>query len=85
MNTFCGLAYFTLISRLYLGPQHSIREQVTHKSHVYSFCVLLLDIVSGRSNSDTRLAHENQIVLKKIDFTLGYSLHIFPSRIFVAC
>jgi hypothetical protein len=58
---------------------------VTHKSHVYSFRVLLLDIVSRRSNSDIRLAHENQILLEKIDFTLGYILHIFPSRIFVAC
>jgi hypothetical protein len=37
---------------------------VTRKSHVYSFRVLLLDIVSGRSKNDTRLAHENQILLK---------------------
>jgi hypothetical protein len=41
---------------------------VTRKSHVYSFRVLLLDIVSGRSNSDTRLAHENQILLEKNRF-----------------
>jgi hypothetical protein len=38
---------------------------VTRKSDVYSFGVLLVEIVSGRCNTDTKLPYEDQILLEK--------------------
>ncbi|XP_019443885.1 PREDICTED: putative serine/threonine-protein kinase [Lupinus angustifolius] len=39
----------------YLAPEYAIRSQVTRKSDVYSFGVLLLEIVSGKCNTNRRL------------------------------
>ncbi|KQJ84644.1 cold-responsive protein kinase 1 isoform X2 [Brachypodium distachyon] len=49
----------------YLAPEYAIRGQVTKKSDIYSFGVLLLEIVSGRCNTNTRLPHEDQFLLEK--------------------
>ncbi|XP_002983367.2 probable LRR receptor-like serine/threonine-protein kinase At1g56130 [Selaginella moellendorffii] len=39
----------------YLSPEYAMRGQLTEKADVYSFGVLALEIVSGRSNLDTSL------------------------------
>ncbi|KAF7086944.1 hypothetical protein CFC21_090185 [Triticum aestivum] len=52
-------------TRGYLAPEYAIRGQVTRKLDVYSFGVLLIEIVSGRCNTDTRLSYEDQILLVK--------------------
>ncbi|KAL9297973.1 hypothetical protein ACSQ67_023869 [Phaseolus vulgaris] len=49
----------------YLAPEYAIRNQVTRKSDVYSFGVLLLEIVSGRPNTNRRLPDEEQYLLTR--------------------
>ncbi|XP_038690667.1 cold-responsive protein kinase 1 isoform X2 [Tripterygium wilfordii] len=39
----------------YLAPEYAIRGQLTRKADIYSFGVLLVEIVSGRCNTNTRL------------------------------
>ncbi|GMN54401.1 hypothetical protein TIFTF001_023530 [Ficus carica] len=49
----------------YLAPEYAIRGQVTRKADIYSFGVLLLEIVSGRSNTNKRLPAKDQYLLER--------------------
>lgn len=49
----------------YLAPEYAIRGQLTKKADVYSFGVLLVEIVSGRCNTNTRLPIEEQYLLER--------------------
>uniref|UniRef100_K3ZIU5 Protein kinase domain-containing protein n=1 Tax=Setaria italica TaxID=4555 RepID=K3ZIU5_SETIT len=49
----------------YLAPEYAIRGQVTKKSDIYSYGVLLLEIVSGRHNTNTRLPSEDRFLLER--------------------
>ncbi|KAI5076645.1 hypothetical protein GOP47_0008710 [Adiantum capillus-veneris] len=48
----------------YLDPEYAIRGKLTEKADVYSFGILLLEILSGRSNINTQLPEE-QIFLRE--------------------
>ncbi|CAN6361811.1 unnamed protein product [Urochloa humidicola] len=50
----------------YLAPEYAIRGQLTRKADVYSFGVLLLEVVSGRCHTDPRLPLEDQFLLEKV-------------------
>ncbi|XP_062204025.1 cold-responsive protein kinase 1-like isoform X2 [Phragmites australis] len=50
----------------YLAPEYAIRGQLTKKADVYSFGVLLLEIISGRCHTDPRLPLEDQYLLEKV-------------------
>ncbi|KAK8712306.1 hypothetical protein V6N13_147546 [Hibiscus sabdariffa] len=47
----------------YLAPEYAIRGQLTRKADIYSFGVLLLEIVSGRCNTNRRLPPSDQYLL----------------------
>lgn len=49
----------------YLAPEYAIRGQVTRKADIYSFGVLLIEIVSGRCNTNTLLPREEQFILER--------------------
>uniref|UniRef100_A0A2N9I108 Protein kinase domain-containing protein n=1 Tax=Fagus sylvatica TaxID=28930 RepID=A0A2N9I108_FAGSY len=56
----------------YLAPEYAIRGQVTRKSDIYSFGVLLLEIVSGRCNTNRRLPAEEQYLLEKVSSSFNH-------------
>ncbi|XP_021644324.1 cold-responsive protein kinase 1 isoform X2 [Hevea brasiliensis] len=49
----------------YLAPEYAIRGQLTRKADIYSFGVLLVEIVSGRCNTNTRLPIDEQYLLER--------------------
>lgn len=49
----------------YLAPEYAIRGQLTRRADIYSFGVLLIEIVSGRCNTNTRLPIEEQYLLER--------------------
>ncbi|OAY28896.1 cold-responsive protein kinase 1 [Manihot esculenta] len=49
----------------YLAPEYAIRGQLTRKADIYSFGVLLVEIVSGRCNTNTRLPVDEQYLLER--------------------
>ncbi|XP_061352379.1 cold-responsive protein kinase 1-like [Gastrolobium bilobum] len=49
----------------YLAPEYAIRGQLTRKADIYSFGVLLVEIVCGRGNTNTRLPLGDQYILEK--------------------
>ena len=60
--TFCSF-------RGYLAPEYAIRGQLTRKADIYSFGVLLIEIVSGRCNTNTRLPVEEQYLLERVSIS----------------
>ncbi|MCL7044996.1 hypothetical protein MKW94_001521, partial [Papaver nudicaule] len=49
----------------YLAPEYAIRGQVTRKADIYSFGVLMLEIVSGRCNRNSKLPIGEQDLLER--------------------
>lgn len=49
----------------YLAPEYALRGQLTRKADIYSFGVLLLEIVSGRPNSNSRLPAGEEYLLER--------------------
>eukprot|EP00253_Pinus_taeda_P001140 PITA_01140 len=47
----------------YMPPEYAMRGQLSMKADVYSFGVLLWEIISGRKNTDYNLSPEMQILL----------------------
>jgi hypothetical protein len=55
--------------RGYLAPEYAFRGKLTEKADVYSFGVLLLEIVSGRSCTDITLRAEQRYLLEWVSAT----------------
>jgi len=52
--------------RGYLAPEYAIGGRLTRKADIYSFGVLLVEIVSGRCNTNSRLPIEEQFILERV-------------------
>lgn len=50
----------------YLAPEYAVRGRLTRKADVYSFGVLLVEIVSGRHNVNSRLPMGERFVLEQV-------------------
>ena len=55
--------------RGYLAPEYAWHGQLTKKADVYSFGVLVLEIVSGKSSSRSLLA-DDKLLLEKVSLTI---------------
>nr|GME19378.1 putative serine/threonine-protein kinase [Ipomoea batatas] len=51
--------------RGYLAPEYAMRARLTRRADIYSFGVLLLEIVSGRCNTNKRLPVGDQFLLER--------------------
>uniref|UniRef100_A0A7N0V976 Protein kinase domain-containing protein n=1 Tax=Kalanchoe fedtschenkoi TaxID=63787 RepID=A0A7N0V976_KALFE len=50
----------------YLAPEYAIQGQLTRKADIYSFGVLLLEIVCGRPNTNKLLPHSDRYLLERV-------------------
>lgn len=69
--------------RGYLAPEYAMLGQLTKKADVYSFGVLILEIISGRSSSKAAFGEGLYVLLEWVGFrrccvTTGTSLTTFP-------
>eukprot|EP01018_Ginkgo_biloba_P031198 Gb_23803 [translate_table: standard] len=48
----------------YLAPEYAIHGQLTRKADIYSFGILVLEIISGRSNTNSSFSAEEQFLLE---------------------
>lgn len=49
-----------LLLRGYTAPEYAIRGELSEKADIYSFGVLVLEIISNRKNTDLSLLSEKQ-------------------------
>jgi serine/threonine protein kinase len=56
------------ICRGYLAPEYALLGQLTKKADVYSFGVLVLEIISGRSNSKAAFGEELLVLVEWVSF-----------------
>lgn len=77
-NINCYVYEFIYDFRGYLAPEYAIRGKLTRKADIYSFGVLLAEIVTGRCNTNARLPIEEQYLLERV----GTSAFIFTVNYF---
>lgn len=54
------------LCRGYLAPEYAIRGHLNRKADVYSFGVLVMEIISGRCNTNRKLPAEERYLLEKV-------------------
>ena len=58
------------LCRAYMAPEYALRGQLTEKADVFSFGVLLLEIISGRRNQN---AGEDEFLIEKVRLIMWFS------------
>jgi serine/threonine protein kinase len=54
------LTFHALLFRGYTAPEYAIKGELSEKADIYSFGVLVLEIISSRKNTDLSLPSEMQ-------------------------
>ena len=57
-----------LVLRGYMAPEYAMRGYLTDKADVYSFGIVALEIVSGKSNNNFRPIEEFMNLLDWVSF-----------------
>lgn len=71
----------------YLAPEYALAGQLTMKADVYSFGVLTLEVVSGKSNSNSYYGGAYKLLVEWVGYILTIYLiayvtfHDLPNRI----
>jgi serine/threonine protein kinase len=63
-----------------MAPEYAMQGQLSVKADVYSFGVLLLEIITGRKNTDYSLSPEMQMLLGWVRYSI---LLVFPTRAYL--
>lgn len=73
-----GLVFAHAQSSGYMAPEYAMEGQFSAKSDVFSFGVILLEIISGKKNSGFHLTKRASSLLKYVKFfLLAYLPHDF--------
>lgn len=73
--------YFILCSG-YLAPEYALLGQLTKKADVYSFGVLILEIVSGKSSTKAAFGVELMLLVEWVSFYILFH-HFILSQIMI--
>jgi serine/threonine protein kinase len=57
----------------YLAPEYAMGGQLTMKADVYSFGVLILEVISGQSSARTNWGGSNKFLLEWVRFQFPVS------------
>lgn len=60
--------------RGYLAPEYALLGQLTKKADVYSFGVLILEILSGRSSSKSTFGVDLLVLVEWVGSAIAYSI-----------
>jgi serine/threonine protein kinase len=55
-----------------MAPEYAMHGQLSVKADVYSFGILLLELMCGRKNTDFNLSLEMQILLEWVNYCFHY-------------
>ena len=69
-----------LYFRGYLAPEYAIRGQLTRKADIYSFGVVLLELITGRRTIDNTRPLKEQNLVYWVSFLNHYLLIYIVSR-----
>lgn len=67
----------------YMAPEYAMRGYLSVKADVFSFGVLVLEIVSGRKNQDKQLGVEKADLLHYVSYFLGQFKHLSLKLLFI--
>jgi serine/threonine protein kinase len=77
--------FLIVLSSGYLAPEYAMRGQLTKKADIYSFGVLVLEIISGRSNTKSTFPLEEQFLLEWVRFSIQLSDAVSECKNLMLC